>query len=199
MPTDAPPPIARPPDSSISSGRDGRDYLLRAEQWLPANPAAVWRFVADCRHMSHVIPSFMRFRILSPMPGGEPTSIAPGVTYDYELRLHGIGFFWRTLMLDVDHPHRFKDEQAKGPYQHFSHEHKFDPVTVDGVAGTLTRDTIRYRPPGGPLAGLVDAALVRRDLRRLFEHRHRRLAELFAEGQDSDPAALFSSASSVPA
>lgn len=134
--------------------------------------------------MNHVLPSFMRFEILSPMPGGVPTPIAPGVTYEYQFHLHGIGVFWRTLMKEVEYPHRFRDVQAKGPYASFSHEHTFDAIDRDGVPGTLVRDIIRYRPPGGPLAGLINAAMVRRDLRRLFERRHLKMNELFADGCD---------------
>jgi len=171
----------------ITFGRDGRDFVLHARQWLPASPEIIWRFVGDCRHMNHVIPSFMRFQILSPMPDGVPQPIAPEVTYEYKLHLHGLGVFWRTLIKEVEYPQRFRDVQAKGPYASFSHEHVFEPTDRAGIPGTLTQDIIRYRPPGGPLAGLINATMVRRDLRRLFECRHRRMRELFAEGRD--PAA----------
>ncbi|MEM7625422.1 MAG: SRPBCC family protein [Planctomycetota bacterium] len=172
---------------AIAFDRDGRDFVLRAQQWLPASPESIWRFVGDCRHMNHVIPPFMRFRILSPIPDGVPPAIAPGAIYEYKLRLHGVGFFWRTLMKEVEYPRRFRDVQAKGPYASFSHEHTFEAMDWAGVSGTLTRDIIRYRPPGGPLAPLINATMVRRDLQKLFERRHRRMAELFAEG--GDPAA----------
>ncbi|MEM6459708.1 MAG: SRPBCC family protein [Planctomycetota bacterium] len=175
----------------IGFGRDGKTRVLRAEQWLPAAPDAVWRFVADCRHMNHVIPRFVRFEVRgwdgTPIEEhhGPPPTVAAGGTYDYRLHLHGLGVRWRTLITEVDALRRFVDEQAKGPYAAFAHEHTFEP-TDDG---TLTRDVIRYRPPGGPLAGLVDRLAVRRDLRALFVCRHRRLAELFAE--HPDPAALL--------
>lgn len=171
-------------DDAIAFERDGRDFVLRAKQWLPASRETIWRFVGDCRHMNHVIPPFMKFEILSPMSHGQPTPIAPQVTYEYKLHLHGIGVFWRTLINEVEYPKRFRDVQAKGPYASFSHEHIFEPTDRSGVPGTLTHDIIRYRPPGGPLAGLIDAAMVRRDLRRLFECRHRRMRELFLEGRD---------------
>ncbi|MBB6431659.1 SRPBCC family protein [Algisphaera agarilytica] len=165
--------------------RDGRDYVMQARQWLPADAMNIWAFVADCRHMNHVIPGFMQFDILNLSPDEIPPAIAPGVEYEYRLRLHGIGVCWRTRITEVEYPRRFVDVQAAGPYAHFSHLHTFEP---EG-GGTTTRDVIRYRPPGGPVAGLVDAAMVRRDLRKLFEHRHRRMTELFAE--DAEPATRF--------
>ena len=163
---------------SIRFRREGRLYVLHAKQWLPTDPETLWRFVGDCRHMNHVIPRFVRFEVLS-------TDLRPveeGHTYEYKLRLRGIPVFWRTLITRVDRPHSFTDVQAKGPYASFEHHHTFEP---DGN-GTRVGDVIRYRPPGGPLAGLVNF-VVRRDLRRLFETRHRRLAELYADGQP-DPA-----------
>ncbi len=164
----------------IEFSRESHDFLMRAEQWLPADRETIWAFVADCRHMNYVIPPFMRFEVLSCGRDETPPAIAPGVTYEYKLHLHGLGFFWRTLITGVDFPHRFIDEQAKGPYASFSHEHTFELQQ----GGTLTADIIRYRPPGGPLAGLINAAMVRRDLGKLFVCRHRRMAELFADGQD---------------
>ncbi|MEM9419165.1 MAG: SRPBCC family protein [Planctomycetota bacterium] len=179
-----------PQDAAIEAGeisfeRDGRDYVMHARQWLPADAQTIWAFVADCRHMNHVIPSFMQFDILNLGLNESPPAIAPGVEYEYRLRLHGVGVFWRTHITEVEYPRRFVDTQAAGPYAHFSHLHTFEPQ--DG--GTLTTDVIHYRPPGGPLARLVDAAMVRRDLRKLFECRHRRMAELFADG--GDPATRF--------
>ncbi|MEM6853129.1 MAG: SRPBCC family protein [Planctomycetota bacterium] len=171
--------------NEIRFERDGQDFVLRARQWLPATAETIWSFVADCRHMNHVIPGFMRFEVLNLEAGQTPPAIAPGVRYEYKLHLHGLGFFWRTLITEVDRPHRFEDVQDKGPYARFSHEHLFEP---EGE-GTMTTDIIRYRPPGGPLAKLIDTAMVRRDLRKLFVCRHRRMSELFADG--GDPAATF--------
>lgn len=170
----------------IAQRRVGRHFYLEARQWLPAEPETVWRFVSDCRHMNEVIPDFIQFKLLSETRDGVPPTIAPGVTYEYRLKLNRIGVFWRTLIGEVDRPHYFYDTQAKGPYADFKHEHFFE--AVDG--GTLTRDIIRYRPPGGPLARWVDALYVGPSLRRLFSCRHEKLAKLFTDHQDPAAALL---------
>ena len=172
-------------EAEIRQYREDKDFILKAQQWLPAAPEEVWAFLADCRHMNHVLPGFIKFQILSPLPGDHPPDLAPQGRYEYRLTLHGLGVFWRTRIVEVDRPHRFVDVQEKGPYARFSHTHRFEPL--DG--GTLTHDLIRYRPPGGPLAGLVDRLYVGPSLRRLFVCRHRRLAELFAA--DVPPAQLL--------
>lgn len=174
------PPPAVDTAGTLECSRERHDFVLRAWQWLPAPPERVWSFVSDCRHMNHVIPRFMRFEVSGLAAGEAPPRLGVGVTYDYRLHLHRVKFSWRTLVTEVQPPRRFVDIQATGPYARFSHEHVFEPTG----GGTLTRDVLRYRPPGGALAGLVDAAFVRRDLRKLFECRHRRMAELFANGDD---------------
>lgn len=174
----------QPLGGTIGFSRAGRERVLTAAQWLPASPETLWRFVGDCRHMNHVVPRFVRFAMLS----DDLSPVTQGKTYDYRLRLRGVPVFWRTLITDVDHPRSFTDVQAKGPYASFAHHHTFEPV--DG--GTRVGDVIRYRPPGGPLAGLVNV-VVARDLRLLFATRHRRLRELYeahAAG-GPDPADLL--------
>ena len=64
------------------------------------------------------------------------------------------------------------DEQRRGPYRAWIHEHRFEER--DG--GTLVMDRVRYRVPGG---AVVDRLLVRRDLRRISFYRGKKLEELF--------------------
>jgi hypothetical protein len=160
----------------IGFDRDGADYILTAQQWLPRSPQEVFAFMSDCRHMNLVLPSWIRLNVLNKCPA----RLSPGACYDYRFKLHGLPLRWRTRITQVAAPHRFIDVQERGPYAFFEHEHRFEPAGD----GTLVHDTIRYRPPGGPLAGMIDRAWVRRDLLGLFEHRHRRLAELYADAQD---------------
>lgn len=42
-------------------------------------------------------------------------------------------------------------------------------------------DVVRYTLPFGVLGRMVHALKVRRDLRRIFDYRRRRICELFAE------------------
>ncbi len=165
----------------IRFSRDGKDFVCEAEQWLPRSREELWRFFSDCRHMNLVLPPFIRFHV-------DPQQVRPlgeGVTYDYRLKLHGFPLRWRTLVTSVNYPSDFEDIQARGPYASFAHRHDF--VEQDG--GTLTKDRIVYRPPGGALAHFVNTLVVQPDLKRLFEHRHRRMLELYADGHD--PAALL--------
>jgi ligand-binding SRPBCC domain-containing protein len=64
------------------------------------------------------------------------------------------------------------DEQLRGPYRQWIHEHTF--TARDG--GTLARDVVRYAVPGG---ALVNRLFVRRDVERIFAFRRLELARRF--------------------
>lgn len=169
------------PAEHIRFSRQGRDFVCEAQQWLPRTPAELFRFLGDCRHMNFVLPPFIRFEVL-----GETPPLEQDATYAYRLKLHGFPLRWTTRIGQVHRPHWFEDHQARGPYASFTHRHDFEPLH----GGTLTKDRITYRPPGGPLlAPIANRLCVQRDLRKLFEHRHAALRKLYAG--DEDPVALL--------
>ena len=61
---------------------------------------------------------------------------------------------WLTEITEWDPPHRFVDQQIKGPYALWHHTHEFEP---DGTGGTVMRDTVRYAigPQAARRLGLV--------------------------------------------
>jgi len=64
------------------------------------------------------------------------------------------------------------DEQRRGPYKLWIHEHR--SKARDG--GTLVGDFVRYAAPGG---WLVEWLFVRRDVERIFQFRREKLLALF--------------------
>ena len=147
-------------------------FVLNSEQWLPRRPDEVFDFYADAFNLERLTPSWLRFRVLTP----PPIVMAAGVEIDYRLRLRGLPMGWRSRITEWAPPHRFVDEQARGPYRRWVHTHTF--TAQDG--GTLVVDRVEYGMLGGWLA---DRLLVRRDLRRIFTYRQQRLAEVF--GRDT--------------
>ncbi len=164
----------------ITFRRQGRDFVCEAAQWLPRLPEELFRFFGDCRHMNFVLPPFIRFNVR-----GDIAPLQEGATYSYRLKLHGFPLRWTTRIGPVHSPRWFEDYQQTGPYAHFTHRHDF--IAHDG--GTLTKDLITYRPPGGLLAPLINRLVIQRDLRKLFEHRHAAMRRLY-EG-DADPVCLL--------
>lgn len=142
--------------------------VLRTEQWFPAAPDELFPFFADAFNLERITPDLLRFRVVTP----PPIEMEVGTLIDYRLRVRGVPVRWRTEITAWEPPHRFVDEQLRGPYRRWVHEHRFE--RRDG--GTLMTDTVDYAAPGGRI---VERLLVDRDVESIFAHRRAVLARMF--------------------
>ncbi|MEM6553257.1 MAG: TIGR01777 family oxidoreductase [Planctomycetota bacterium] len=77
---------------------------------------------------------------------------------------------------------RFCDVQVAGPMKAWRHEHLFEGGGGDRAAASQPRacdlrDLVRYRMPMGVLGDVAHSLFARRDIERMFEHRHRVLRQ----------------------
>jgi ligand-binding SRPBCC domain-containing protein len=148
-------------------------HILAREQRLPGSPQEVFAFFADAHNLESLTPPLLRFRLVTPAP----IAMGRGALIRYRLQVHGVPVSWLTEITEWDPPHRFVDEQLKGPYALWHHTHTFAPAP-DG--GTLMRDVVRYRVGFGPLGAIANALLVRRDVEAIFDFRAQRIPALLA-------------------
>lgn len=139
-----------------------------AELWLPLPPEELFPFFADAGNLDALTPPWLNFHIVTP----PPIVLKAGALIDYRLRVHGLPLRWRTRINEWQPPHRFVDEQIRGPYRQWLHEHTF--VARDG--GTLACDHVRYAVP---LDFLVHRWLVRPDVEKIFTFRAQALRKRF--------------------
>jgi ligand-binding SRPBCC domain-containing protein len=163
--------MVNPEFFNIGPAPSGSGYRLESVQFLPAPREQVFEFFSDASRLELLTPPWLKFKVLTP----SPIKMAAGLTIDYRLRLHGLPMRWQTLISVWEPPVRFVDEQARGPYRLWHHEHIFEPVE----GGTLCRDLVDYKILGGRI---IDALFVRPDLRKIFAFRRQKLAELFPQG-----------------
>ena len=135
---------------------------------LPKPLEEVFAFFSDLSNLQTLTPNWLDFSILTPMP----IQIQLGAVIDYRLRLHGFPIRWQSEITAWEPPHRFVDEQRRGPYKLWIHEHSFE--ARDG--GTRVSDFVRYAAPGGPV---IEWLFVRRDVERIFQFRREKLRALF--------------------
>lgn len=145
-----------------------RVYELRTRVRLPRSRPEVFAFFADAGNLEAITPPWLHFHIETPQPIG----MRQGALIDYRLRLHGIPIRWKTQITAWDPPRRFVDEQIRGPYRLWVHEHTF----IEDGEGTVVEDYVRYAVPFGWLA---DRLVVARDLKAIFGYREERLKEVF--------------------
>lgn len=145
-----------------------RILTLESGIWLPKLLKEVFPFFTDARNLELLTPPWLRFEVLEQ----SRNQITAGTRIGYRLRLRGIPIRWQSRISVWDPPKRFVDEQIRGPYRLWIHEHRFEER--DGM--TLAEDFVRYAVPGGRV---VERLFVGRDVRRIFRYRRDRLQSIF--------------------
>jgi len=140
--------------------RPRETFVFECEQWFPLPLERVFAFFADAVNLQEITPPWLHFKVLTP----SPIAMKVGTLIDYKLRIHALPVRWRTLISQWQPPHRFVDEQIRGPYKLWRHLHTFEPV--DG--GTLVKDHVDYQSVGG---SLVNRFFIRPDLEKIFGYR----------------------------
>jgi ligand-binding SRPBCC domain-containing protein len=135
---------------------------------VPRPRPEVFSFFADAGNLEVLTPPFLGFRILAP----QPIEMHPGALIDYRISRHGLPMKWRTRIAVWEPPSRFVDEQLKGPYRLWIHEHTFE----DAGDSKVVVDHVRYAPPFGALANRL---LVAREAKTIFAYREAKLKEVF--------------------
>lgn len=147
-------------------------YRIHRRQWLPIDLDTAWDYFWTPRNLEAMTPSFLRFRITSPLP----QRIYAGLIITYRISaVAGIPMTWVTEITHVDEPRSFVDEQRIGPFRLWHHRHGFR--AVDG--GIEMEDTVHYVMPWGCLGRLVHRAFISRRLERIFDFRAGFLAARF--------------------
>ena len=146
-----------------------RTFTLTNELWLPQPPAEVFPFFADASNLERLTPPSLRFQILTP----SPIEMVVGTLIDYRIRLRGIPMRWQSEITEWEPPHRFVDEQRRGPYRQWIHEHTFTAQN----GGTLAVDIVQYAVLGGVT---IQRLFVAPELRRIFDYRNATLENYFS-------------------
>ena len=142
---------------------------FQCELWLPLSPEEIFSFFAAAANLDALTPPWLNFRIVTP----RPIAMRAGTLIDYQIRVHGLPLRWRTRINAWQPPHRFEDEQLRGPYRQWIHTHTFEGK--DG--GALCRDVVSYAVLGGHF---INWLVVRRDVEKIFAYRQESLRRRFS-------------------
>lgn len=154
---------------SVEAGKPRPSHLMYSEQFFPLPRNQVFEFFSEAKNLERITPDFLNFNI----KGMSTDRVRQNTKITYQLKLHGIPFGWLTDIAVWDPPFRFVDNQLKGPYQLWYHEHAFTEVP----GGTLMRDWVRFRLPMGKF-GMVGLPKVLGDVQKIFAYRTEIIDEL---------------------
>ena len=104
-----------------------------------------------------------------------------GLMIEYRVKpILGIPMNWITEITHVDDLRYFVDEQRKGPYRIWHHEHHFKETSK----GIEMIDIVSYEIPFGPLGKLAHPFLVKKKLQEIFDYRYKKVEEIFGKPRD---------------
>lgn len=139
---------------------------------MPVPTSECWNFFSNAKNLLAITPASLNLKITSELKDEE---IHKGQIITYKVKpLLGIPLFWKTEISHVERNKLFVDEQRKGPYALWHHEHHFKPI--DG--GTEMTDIVQYKLPFG-VFGLMGLPIVKRQLNSIFAYRKSRIEEKF--------------------
>ncbi|GMV24916.1 MAG: hypothetical protein AMXMBFR58_09470 [Phycisphaerae bacterium] len=154
-----------------------RTFVFQVQTTLACPIDRTFAFFSDPVNLEAITPPWLKFRITSALP----IRVREGTLIEYALRIRGFPVRWKTRIAAWEPPHRFVDEQVSGPYTLWRHEHTFEPDPHDPGA-TIMRDRVEYAFHGWWLSPLINAVYVARDVKKIFDYRSRRTAELLGPG-----------------
>jgi ligand-binding SRPBCC domain-containing protein len=149
-----------------------RTFHFHARLWVPGSRNDVFVFFSDALNLQEITPPWLQFRVTTP----SPIAMRQGTEIDYRLKLRGVPMSWRSRISAWEPPERFVDEQDRGPYRMWVHEHRF----LEDSGGTWCEDHVQYAVLGGLLTKTL---FVESDIRKIFAYRSARLRAIFGDGQ----------------
>ncbi len=115
-----------------------------------------------------LVPPFQRVEIISRSGGLDDRG-----RLVFLVRKGPVTFQWEAGHYGYDPPRRFCDEQLKGPFRHWRHQHAF---ISDGPDKSSIEDEIEYTIPFGAAGDLIAGRAIAADLERTFAYRSYRVA-----------------------
>lgn len=148
-------------------------HKLVRKQLINKPVEEVWAFFSNPNNLSALTPEYMNFRVTSET---DIDHIYAGQIITYKVSpLLGIPLFWMTEITQVRELQFFIDEQRRGPYRLWHHQHHFQHQN----GKTLMTDIVHYQLPLYFLGDIAHSLFVKRQLHNIFEHRYQKTEELF--------------------
>ena len=150
-------------------------HTYRTQQFLPISLEKAWDFFSSPKNLSVITPPEMNFVITSEALA-EKTYAGQIISYRVS-PLPGFRTSWVTEITHVNAPHFFVDEQRKGPYVMWHHQHHFEAVE----GGVMMTDIVNYEAPLGILGDVMNKLVIKKKIKSIFDYRTKKLESLFGK------------------
>ena len=145
---------------------------LEQDQFLPITLNEAWDFFATPKNLNEVTPDDLVFEITSKVPD----KMYEGLMITYKIKpLLNISINWCTEITHIKDMHFFVDEQRKGPYNIWHHEHHFKAVE----GGTLMTDILHYDIGKWIFGWVAGKLFIDKQVEKIFSYRYKALEKYF--------------------
>lgn len=145
---------------------------LKQEQFLAISLDEAWKFFATPKNLNEITPADMVFEIKSDLPD----TMYAGLLINYRLKpMLNIPVNWCTEITHMIEKEYFVDEQRKGPYAMWHHEHHFKAVE----GGVLMADILHYDIGKWIFGWIAGKLVVDRKVKAIFDYRRKVLENYF--------------------
>ena len=149
-------------------------HSFKITQQIPISVTQAWIFFSHPGNLQVITPANFQFKILTKL---EDKPIYTGQVIDYIVSpIFNIRIRWTTVITRVEEKVLFIDEQASGPFSYWQHKHFFKPVN----GGTEMTDVLHYKIPGWFAGDILNAVLIKNDIKKLFDYRYLKIRERFS-------------------
>lgn len=130
---------------------------------------------SDAKNLLVLTPPHLNLKVTNEVYGNE---VYAGQVMLYKVKpLLGIPLPWMTEITQVQPLKYFVDEQRKGPYKLWHHQHHFKAIE----GGVEMIDLVHYRLPFGVLGNIANALIVKKELQKIFAYRYKKIIELLGD------------------
>ena len=139
--------------------------VYQTKQIVKTDMASCWDFFSNPANLSTITPPDMNFRIRFPDP---MPLMYQGLVIQYTVSpLLGIPLNWITEITQVREFEYFVDNQVKGPFKVWHHQHFFKET----AEGKEMRDEVNFELPFGKLGEFAGLWIVRKRVEAIFSFR----------------------------
>ncbi len=148
-------------------------YKLKRVHNIPITLNRAWDFFSKPENLELITPAILNYKILERSEAGD---MYPGMIITYQLSpVFNISIKWATEITQIKEFKYFIDNQIKGPFTIWHHEHHFKEIE-EGIEMT---DILFYDLPYGILGKIVHKLFVKKKVDEIFYYREQKIKELF--------------------
>ncbi len=147
-------------------------YSILYRQIIPRPIEQTWDFFSNPANLKLLTPAGMKFELMNE----SIDEMYEGIVLGYTLApLAGIKLSWYSEITKIEAKKYFIDQQLKGPFKIWHHQHHFRETD----SGTEVTDLVHYELPLGFIGKLFHPLFVERRVKDMFEYRYQKARELF--------------------